>query len=58
MIKRITVHNLKEKDNSLVYWLSQSPAKRIEAVEILRKQFSGRAKRFQRTIKVIQQKQS
>ena len=58
MIRRITIHNLKEKDSSLAYWLSKSPQKRIEAVEVLRKQFNGRAKRLQRTVKVIQQKQS
>ncbi len=55
MIKRIKIYNLKERDDSLAYWLSKSPGERIEAVEILRKQFNGSAKRFQRTIKVIQQ---
>ena len=55
MIKRIKIYNLKERDDSLSYWLSKSPEKRVEAVEILRKQFNGSAKRFQRIIKVIQQ---
>ncbi len=53
--KAIKIFDLKEKRDDLVYWLSKSPGKRIEAVEILRKQFNGSAKRFQRTIKVIQQ---
>lgn len=56
MIKKvIKKFNLKEKRNDLAYWLSKSPKERIEAVEILRKQFNGTAKRFQRIIRVIQQ---
>ena len=45
----------KDRDNALAYWLSRSASERIEAVEILRKQFNGSAKRFQRIIRVIQQ---
>jgi hypothetical protein len=56
MIQRvIKILDLNDKDNDLAYWLSKSPEKRIEAVEILRKQFNGTAKRFQRIIRVIQQ---
>lgn len=56
MIKKIVkILDLKDKGNDLAYWLSKSPKERIEAVEILRKQFNGRTKRFQRTITVIQQ---
>lgn len=56
MIKRvIKIMNLKDKGDDLAYWLSKSPEKRIEAVEILRKQFNGTAKRLQRIIRIIQQ---
>ncbi len=56
MIQRvIKILDLNDKDNDLAYWLSKSPEKRIEAVEILRKQFNGTAKRLQRIIRVIQQ---
>lgn len=56
MIRKIVKKlNLKEKGNDLVYWLSKSPKERIETVEILRKQFNGSTRRFQRIIKVIQQ---
>jgi len=56
MIKKIVkILDLKEKGNDLNYWLSKSPKERIEAVEILRKQFNGNAKRFQRIIRVVQQ---
>ena len=54
MIKKvIKKFNLKEKGDDLAYWLSKSPKERIEAVEILRKQFNGTTKRFQRIIRVI-----
>ncbi len=57
MIKKIVkILNLREKGGNLAFWLSRSPKKRIEAVEILREQLNGNATRFQRTIKVIQQK--
>lgn len=56
MIKKVVkVTRIKDKGNDLAYWLSRSPQERIEAVEILRKQFNGSAKRLQRTITVIKQ---
>lgn len=56
MIKKvIKTLKLQNKGCDLAYWLSKSPQERIEAVEILRKQFNGTTKRFQRIIKVIQQ---
>ena len=53
--KVIKIIDIKDKDDVLAYWLSRSPRERIEAVEILREQFSGSTERFQRTIRVIQQ---
>ncbi|GBE06333.1 hypothetical protein BMS3Abin10_01978 [bacterium BMS3Abin10] len=56
MIKKVVKKlGLRDKGDDLAYWLSKSPEERIEAVEILRKRFNGRTKRFQRTITVIQQ---
>ena len=55
MVKRVKIHTLDGTDNPLDYWLSVSPEKRVEAVEILRKQINGSSKRLQRTVKVIQQ---
>jgi hypothetical protein len=56
MIKKvIKILDLKNKGADLAYWLSKSPEERIEAVEILRKQFNGNTKRLQRIIRVIQQ---
>jgi len=49
-------------DNSdrtdLACWLSKSCGERIEAVEILRKQFDGSTKGLQRTVRVFQRAQS
>jgi len=53
--KHFRVRNLKDKDDTLAYWLSRPPRERIEAVEILRKQFNGDTKGFQRIIRIIQQ---
>lgn len=56
MIKKIVkVTGIKDKGNDLAYWLSKSPQERIEAVEILRKQFNGSSERLQRIITVIKQ---
>jgi hypothetical protein len=58
MNKRIIkITSIKNKDNAFAYWLSKPASERIEAVEILRKQLNGNAKRFQRTIRIIQQAQ-
>ena len=42
----------------LAYWLTKSHNERLEAVEILRKQFHGITARLQRTVRVIQLTQS
>jgi hypothetical protein len=49
---------IKQKDEgrkNLAYWLTRSADERLEAVEILRKQFNGSSKRLQRTIRIIKQ---
>ena len=37
----------------LEYWLSRTPEERVEAVEILRRQFYGNSARLQRVARVI-----
>ena len=58
MIKKV-VKKVSLNDNSvkadLEYWLSKSPEERIEAVEILRRQFYGDTARLQGVVRVIQQ---
>ncbi|MCK9555767.1 hypothetical protein M0R36_08150 [bacterium] len=55
MKKIIKKMRLEDKKDDLAYWLSKTPEERIEAVEILRKQFNGSAARLQRTVRVIKQ---
>jgi hypothetical protein len=50
-IKKLSSKSTQSED--LAYWLTQTPEKRIEAVEILRKQFHGSSARLQRVAKVI-----
>jgi hypothetical protein len=51
VVKSVSEHKTDEPD--LAYWLSRTPAERVEAVEILRKQFDGSSKGLQRTIRII-----
>ncbi len=57
MIRKIIKKDVLD-DNSdttnLAYWLPKSHSERIEAVEILRRQFDGSAEGLQRTLRVIQ----
>ena len=60
MIKKVvSKRKLTDPDEDLKdleYWLSRPPEERIEAVELLRRQFHGSAIRFQRIDRVIQRK--
>ena len=47
-----------EIKQNLEYWLSKTPEERLEAVDYLRKQLYGDSVRLQRTVRVIQRKQS
>lgn len=61
MIKRIlkkgNLNGPSHKGIDLAYWLTKSPRERIEAVEILRRQYNGSTARLQRTIGVVQRAQ-
>jgi hypothetical protein len=43
--------------DDLAYWLSKTPEDRIEAIELLRRQFHGSSARLQRFARVVQQTQ-
>ena len=57
MIKKV-VNKQKLTDTAangdLAYWLQQSPADRVAAVETLRRQYYGSSARLQRSARVIQ----
>ena len=55
MIKKTVVKKKLASDQyseDLKFWLSKTPAERIEAVEFLRRQYHGSAERLQRVASV------
>ena len=54
VVKKGNLNDSLSPEADLAYWLSKSPQERIEAVEILRRQFHGSTARLQRVVKVIQ----
>ncbi len=45
-----------EQSENLKFWLSKSPQERIEAVEILRRQYAECSERLQRVVRIIKLK--
>ena len=62
MEKSLKIVQLKAKNTDFHYWNSKSEIERLEAVEILRKQYINYKKdvqpRLQRVYRIINQKQS
>ncbi len=57
MVKRVVrTRNLRDESprDDLAYWLSRTAEDRIEAVEILRRQYNGSTARLQRSARVVQ----
>ncbi len=55
VVKKISLDNKNKNYEDVKYWLSQKPEDRIEAVEILRRQYCGNTERLQRVVKIISQ---
>ncbi len=59
MIKKVVAKGIlndpKMTNADLKYWLSKTANERIEAVELLRRQYHGNTKRLQRTVRVAEQ---
>ena len=56
VIKKRKLDELPTNDN-LLFWQSRSPAERISAVELLRRQYHGSTIRLQRSICIIERTQ-
>jgi hypothetical protein len=54
VVKKNNLKGYSEIKDNLSYWLSKSPAERVSAVEVLRRQFHGSSARLQRIVRVIQ----
>jgi len=58
VVKKADLKDFDEVKENLAYWLSKTPAERIAAVEYLRSLHGETSARLQRTVRVIQRKQS
>jgi hypothetical protein len=54
VVRKANLRKFSEIRENLAYWLSKSPAERVEAVEHLRRQFYGNPARLQRCARVVQ----
>jgi hypothetical protein len=52
-IQSLQNHNANSIKDDLAYWLQKSPQERLDAVELLRRQFHGNTTRLQRSAQVI-----
>jgi len=57
-IKKIPLSQHDQIKEDIAYWLSKTPSERLEAVEILRRQYYGNSDRLQRVVTVIERKKS
>ena len=58
VVRKARLEDFSEIKENLSYWLSKTPDARVAAVEQLRVQFHGSAKRLQRVARVIQRAKS
>jgi len=54
VVHKAHLQEFSEIQENLDYWLSRTPAERVEAVEILRRQRHGNSDRLQRVARVTQ----
>lgn len=52
-VRKGSMRELSDPQADLQYWLTKSPAERVEAVEILRRQIHGDSARLQRVARVV-----
>jgi hypothetical protein len=57
VVHKCSLDDSNQIQSDLEYWLSKTPEERIEAVEILRRQYHGNSERLQRVARVIRKKQ-
>jgi hypothetical protein len=57
MEKVVSIRHLKDKQNDYAFWLTKTPAERIEAIEFLRLQYLALNKnapqRLQRILRIV-----
>jgi hypothetical protein len=58
--KVISIRRLEDRSSlksDYAFWMTKSPEERIEAVDLLRRQYHGDSARLQRSARVVQQEQ-
>ncbi len=56
-VKKLTAQEASSSKTDLAYWLTKTPAERVEAVDYLRGQYHEGSTRLQRVARVIQRTQ-
>jgi hypothetical protein len=57
-VRKLDLNSHSSSKEDLAYWLSKTTQDRIEAIELLRRQYHGSSARLQRSARIIQQTQS
>lgn len=58
ILKKKCLSDTDDQRDDLNYWLGRPPSERVATVDYLRKQAYGTTERLQRSVRIIQQKQS
>ena len=54
VVSKRSLHDRSAEKAEVEYWLSRPPGERIEAVEIMRREFHGKLPRLQRLVQIVQ----
>jgi len=54
VVKKRRLTDLSQTKEDLDYWLKQTPAERVAAVDYLRRQVHGNSGRLQRVVRVVE----
>ena len=58
VIKKRRLDDFSAIEEDYFYWMTKTAEERVEAVELLRRQYHGNSVRLQRSARVVQQEQS
>jgi hypothetical protein len=54
VFRKSSLHDRSSENEDRDYWLTRPPGERIEAVEVMRREFHGDLPRLQRVARVVQ----
>lgn len=56
VVNKFNINDKACRNSDFLYWSKKLPEERIEAVEMLRRQYHGSAERLQRVVRIVKQK--